>query len=238
MTTLKDNLLELGFEQLPSFDSDHFRYRKSIGYLVMVNITTKHCYSVFTINAVCCMQSAIKLVKGEYADRARDLQTALKLSALYDWEIFFNNDIHSRQLKGQLATLLEGYQSLNTSRSRLDQTELTWAYQVCFSHTDRSFVISENKELNTLAAISKFLMKWRSSLEASLNRGSINLYQYYTDCNHLAVATKQWLSNDVTGFVVKPLPEHSNKPRNEVTTYANKCNVTFTNAYRRTLLEK
>ncbi len=235
MTTLNNHLKALGFEQLPSFDSSYFRYRKSVGFLVMVNVKTKHCYSVFTINAVSCLQSAIRLVKGEYADRARDLQTALKLSALYDWEIYFNNSNSSRELRDQLKGLLEGYQSLNTNKSRLDQTEPSWAYLVSFKHVERSFVICENTTLNNITAISKFLLKWRSSLEAGLNRGTINLQQYYTDCDNHTLATKQWMSNNAEGFVVTAIPEYDGKPRGLVMEYVNKRNVTLTNTYRRKL---
>lgn len=225
-------LTAIGFEKLPSFDSEYFRYRKKIGFLVLLNVKTKQCYSVFTINAITCLQSAIRLVKGEYADRARDLEHALKLSALYDWEVYFNKNTKGNELRESVEGLLEGYTSLNTFKSRLDQTEPTWAYSVVFKPVQRTFVVTSRTPLDKSGAISAFLLKWKSSLESTLNRASISVQEYYVDSNHLGIATNYWLSSKTGQFEVTPQEHYAGKPRKQVCDFASRTNMATSLKYR------
>lgn len=229
---LRDSLLLLGFTKLPSFDSEYFRYRKSIGFLVLVNTTTKQYYSVFTIDAVVCINQAISMVKGDYAERAKDFPTALQMSSIMDWELYFNGNCVDTSLKTPVRVLLEGYTPLTTYKSKLDPTKPCWAYVVTYNTFKRTFFISDETELDTVGAVGKFLRKWRESLEAALNRGSIQLKQYYAECDTHSVALNLWMRNELSGFTVQAIDEVAGQPRSTVVDYVTRSNKSLSNKHR------
>lgn len=230
--SLKDSLLLLGFTKLPSFDSEYFRYRKAMGYLVLVNTTTKQYYSVFTIDAVTCINQAISMIKGDYAERAKDFPTALQMSSIMDWELYFNANCVDTSLKTPVRVLLEDYSALTTGKSKLDPAKPCWAYIVTYNTFKRTFFISDDKELDDPGAIGKFLRKWRESLESALNRGSIQLKQYYAECSTHSIALNQWMRDDMSGFTVQSVDSIAGQPRSTVVDYVTRSNKSLSIKHR------
>lgn len=234
MSLKQDELRALGFTLLPGIDPEYFEHRQRVGFLLLINEKHKLYYNLFTINAHSCLKSAARLIKGDYADRARDLRDALRKSELEDWDVFFFA-LGQLEQRDSVKELLSGYQSLNTQKSRIDREEATWGYHVRFKDADRLFAIYGNKPMTHEEAIASFLRKWRTSLDAAINRRSVDLPTYYKGCTQLATATKCWMADDKDSFSIVEITALSGKTRKEVVGHANRENIIRTVAYRRGL---
>lgn len=235
---MKQQLKELGFQHIPSLDPEYFAHRDRVGYLLLVQTKKKLRYQLYTINAHQCLETARKAVFGYYVNRAIDLTAALRDSQIDDWEVYFRPNGLYPGLKQTLNELLEDYRSLNTRRSELNPDEVTWAYQVYHPDYRRGFTITSSAQRTEEELIAEFLQLWRRALEAALKRYSILLPTYYLGCRHLAIASKQWMDNDVKKFSILEIPDVSGKTRAEVMHHASLDNFRYSSSYRKWLVKQ
>jgi hypothetical protein len=199
---IETKLGTLGFQKLPSLDPIYFEFRDRVGFLLLVQINKKLRYQLHTINAHRCLETARAAVLGMYADRAVDLKAALRESQIDDWEVYFRpNGLYPGQ-DHQISFLLGDYRNLNTRRSLHNPHEITWSYRVHYAAFNRSFVINSRSVMTDEEAVCAFLYKWRQSLGTALRRGTIALTAYYTGCEELAQASKQWMNNEFSPFSI------------------------------------
>lgn len=229
------SLLALGFYQVPSLDPKHFQHRDRVGYLLLLQTKKKLCYQLHTINAYRCLETARNAVFGFYADRAQDLKAALQASQIDDWEVHFRPTQAYPGFSQTIEGLLRGYKSLNTRRPKEDPTTLMWAYDVYHPGTERKFTITSKQPLPNEQVVAAFLKKWRKALDAALNRRSIDLPTYYAGCNELAGASKDWMSNDLSEFLVLEVQAVSGRKRAEVVRHASLDNHRNSTNYRKNL---
>lgn len=235
MASLQKQLAAFGFIKLPEFNPEYFRLRAKIGFLLLLNQRHKLSYHVFTINAHSCLYSANKVIEGENADRARDLRQALRESTQDDWVVYFRPNGLYPGLRNQVKELVKDYQSLNTFKPRINQEEITWAYQVHHETFNRTFTVISNEPIDDEKAIAKFLHKWRKSLNDLIKRKTIDLPTYYAASKQLSDATNQWMKDETKSFSIIELEQLSGKTRREVVKHTGLDNSRRTKVYKQTL---
>jgi hypothetical protein len=236
--SLKKQLIDLGFQQIPSLDPAHFLHRSRVGYLLLVQTRNRLSYQLHTVNAHRCLETARKAVLGYYVDRAMDLKAALEASQIDDWTVYFRPDGLYPGLAEKLESLLRRYKSLNTRRSRLDPEADTWGYQVTYPKYARGFTITSARPQSPENLIADFLHKWRNALDAALNRHSIDLTTYYVGCNQIAEASRQWMDNRLTEFCILSTTAGEAGKRKIVVAAAGLDNHRFSMEYRENLLAR
>lgn len=233
--SVQEELIKLGFNQLPEFDPEYFKYRNRVGFMLLLNEKLKRYYQLSTINAYEYLRSAKRIVEGGKGTQSIDLRDTLKESKLEDWVIYFRPHGLYPGLRDELDKLLVDYPTLNTARPRINPEGAAWVYQVFHEEFARLIAVTSDRKLTDDEVVGMFLRKWRDSLEESLKRHELGLARYYAGQRQFAQANRQWSRNEFKNFSIVEIEKMAGKPRQEVRRYIGPQNAKVTRVYHQTL---
>lgn len=232
MTKL-DDLLGLGFAQLPGFDATYFDTRINNGFFLLVSPTHKQYYALYTINAKECVRAMKSILDGRTRNRAILLQNALRASSEEDWDIYFRPGEHSNKLRPRVNKILTGFSEIKQGHARLDPNELIDLWYVEFKNGYGLYIIGH--EMDAEKAIYSFVREWRRRLDNAERGGSVNLLNYYKATGHLAEATSNWVHRNLENFTAHRVDGLAGKTRSEVKKQTVSLNRARTIAYNQSL---